>query len=153
AKGEWQVKDVADIGDPKSIPLPVDLSISSDDKLLWVNTFMDGNTHAFDITHPEKPVEIYQKHIGAQLNMVSSSWDGKRLYFTSSLLANWDKKGTDNEQFLKLYEWNGKELKPVFSIDFTAEKLGRPHQMRFGAYALYSGLAARPQVEPLAKLP
>ena len=153
AKGEWQVKDVADIGDPKSIPLPVDLSISSDDKLLWVNTFMDGNTHAFDITHPEKPVEIYQKHIGAQLNMVSSSWDGKRLYFTSSLLANWDKKGTDNEQFLKLYAWNGKELKPVFSIDFTAEKLGRPHQMRFGAHALYSGLAARPQVEPLAKSP
>ena len=153
AKGEWQVKDVADIGDPKSIPLPVDLSISSDDKLLWVNTFMDGNTHAFDITHPEKPVEIYQKHIGAQLNMVSSSWDGKRLYFTSSLLANWDKKGTDNEQFLKLYAWNGKELKPVFSIDFTAEKLGRPHQMRFGAHALYSGLAAKPQFEPLAKSP
>ena len=24
-----------------------------------------------------------------------------------------------------------------FSIDFLAEKLGRPHQMRFGAYSLY----------------
>jgi hypothetical protein len=23
--------------------------------------------------------------------MVSESWDGKRVYFTSSLLANWDK--------------------------------------------------------------
>ena len=34
--------------------------------------------------------------------MVSESWDGKRVYFTSSLLANWDKKGADNEQFLKI---------------------------------------------------
>ena len=35
--------------------------------------------------------------------MVSQSWDGKRVYFTSSLLANWDKKGADNEQFLRSY--------------------------------------------------
>ena len=25
-----------------------------------------------------------------------------------------------------------------FTIDFAAEKLGMPHQMRFGAYSLYS---------------
>ena len=59
------------------------------------------------------------------------------MYFTSSLLANWDKKGDADEQFLKLYNWDGKKLDPVFSIDFNKEKLGRPHQMRFGAYALY----------------
>ena len=35
--------------------------------------------------------------------MVSQTWDGKRVYFTSSLLANWDKKGKDDEQFLKAY--------------------------------------------------
>jgi selenium-binding protein 1 len=69
--------------------------------------------------------------------MVSSSWDGKRLYFTSSLLSKWDKKGEDNEQFIKAYEWDGKELKPQFEIDFFKEKLGRPHEMKFGAYALY----------------
>ena len=63
--------------------------------------------------------------------------DGKRVYFTSSLLANWDKKGEDNEQFFKAYEWNGKSLDQKFAIDFYAEKLGRAHQMRFGAYALY----------------
>ena len=69
--------------------------------------------------------------------MVSQSWDGRRVYFTSSLLANWDKKGEDNEQYFKAYTWDGKTLSPTFAIDFIAEKLGRPHQMRFGAYALY----------------
>ena len=59
-------------------------------------------------------------------------------YFTSSLLANWDKKGDDNEQYFKAFEWNGKEWVPSFSIDFNAEQLGRPHQMRFGAYSLYA---------------
>jgi selenium-binding protein 1 len=138
-KGEWQAKAVADIGDPSKIPLPVDISISNDDTRLWVNSFMDGKTRLFDISNPHKPVQVYEKKIGAQVNMVSSSWDGQRLYYTSSLLANWDKKGQDNEQFLKLYHWDGKELKEQFAIDFYKEKLGRPHQMRFGAYALYAG--------------
>lgn len=141
-KGEWQAKAVADIGDPSKVPLPVDISISRDDKLLWVNTFMDGNTRAFDISNPHNPKQIYQKHIGSQVNMVSSSWDGKRLYYSSSLLANWDKKGKDNEQFLKLYHWDGKELQQQFALDFYAEQLGRPHQMRFGAHALYTAAGA-----------
>jgi selenium-binding protein 1 len=137
-KGEWQAKDVADVGDPSKVPLPVDISISSDDKLLWVNTFMDGKTRAFDISDPFKPKQVYEQKIGAQVNMVSSSWDGKRLYYTSSLLANWDKKGADNEQFLKAYTWDGKQLTQKFAIDFTKEKLGRAHQMVFNAYSLYS---------------
>ncbi|MGR8952955.1 MAG: selenium-binding protein SBP56-related protein [Gammaproteobacteria bacterium] len=137
-KGEWQAKEVADIGDPSKIPLPVDISISSDDRMLWVNSFMDGMTRLFDITDPFKPKQVYEKKIGAQVNMVSSSWDGKRVYFTSSLLANWDKKGADNEQFLKGYAWDGKELTQKFAIDFTKEKLGRAHQMVFNAYSLYS---------------
>jgi selenium-binding protein 1 len=136
-KGLWQAKEVADIGVPSQIPLPVDISIQSDDKLLWVNTFMDGKTRAFDISDPFKPTQVFEQKIGAQVNMVSSSWDGKRLYYTSSLLANWDKKGADNEQFLKAYNWDGKALTEQFAIDFTKEKLGRAHQMLFGAYALY----------------
>jgi len=136
--GEWQAKDVADIGDPSKIPLPVDISIQSDDKMLWVNTFMDGKTRGFDISDPFKPKQVYEKVIAKQVNMVSSSWDGKRLYYTSSLLANWDKKAKDNDQYLKLYHWDGKQLTPQFSIDFIKEKLGRAHQMRFGAYSLYS---------------
>ena len=144
-KSEWQAKEVADIGDPSKVPLPVDISISSDDKLLWVDTFMDGKARAFDISDPTKPKQIYETTIGSQLNMASSSWDGKRVYFTSSLLGNWDKKGKDNEQFFKSYAWDGKELKQQFAIDFLAEKLGRPHQMRFGAYSLYKNVAEAKQ--------
>jgi len=135
--GEWQAKSVAEIGDPSQIPLPVDISISADDRLLWVDTFMDGKLRLFDITNPHAPKLIYEEVIGKQLNMVSQSWDGTRVYFTSSLLANWDKKGEDEDQFLRAYAWDGKKLSATFRIDFKAEGLGRPHQMRFGAYQLY----------------
>ena len=137
-KGEWQATAVADVGDPSKVPLPVDISISADDKHLWVDTFMDGKTRLFDVSDPFKPKQVYEKEIGRQINMASQSWDGKRIYFTSSLLANWDKKGADNEQFFKAYEWDGRQLNAKFAVDFTAEKLGRPHQMRFGAYSLYA---------------
>ncbi|MCI0652919.1 MAG: selenium-binding family protein [Methylococcaceae bacterium] len=149
-KGEWQAKEVADIADPSKVPLPVDISIQSDDALLWVNTFMDGTTRAFDITDPFHPKQVYEKKIGAQVNMVSSSWDGKRLYFTSSLLGNWDKKGKDNEQFFKSFHWDGKQLTEKFAIDFIDQKLGRPHQMRFGARSLYARLDNRPDSTNLA---
>jgi selenium-binding protein 1 len=110
--GEWQAKAVADIGDPSKVPLPVDISITSDDRLLWVDTFMDGKARLFDVSDPHKPVQVSEYQIGKQVNMVSQSWDGKRVYFTSSLLE---------------------------------QKLGRPHQMRFGSKALY-GL--RPEADP-----
>lgn len=60
-QGEWQAKEVADIGDPAQMPLPVDISISSDDKLLWVDTFSDGSTRAFDISDPFHPKQIYRR--------------------------------------------------------------------------------------------
>ena len=69
--------------------------------------------------------------------MISQSWDGKRAYFTSSLLRNWDKKAADDEQYFKSYTWDGSKLNLEFEIDFRAEKLGSAHQMRFGAYGLY----------------
>ena len=137
-KGEWQSRAVADIGDPAKIPLPVDISIASDDSGLWVNTFMDGKTRFFDMSDPFHPKQTYERQIGKQVNMASSSWDGSRVYYTSSLLANWDKKGEDNDQFFKSYRWDGTKLTEAFSIDFNKEKLGRPHQMRFGAYSLYN---------------
>lgn len=136
--GEWQAKDVADIGDASKIPLPVDISISSDDKHLWVDTFMDGKARLFDISDPHSPKQVYEKKIGKQVNMASSSWDGSRVYFTSSLLGNWDKKGEDLDQYFAAYDWNGEELVKKFEINFYEKKLGRPHQMRFGAYSLYS---------------
>lgn len=132
-KGGWAAKDVATIGDPAKIPLPVDISITADGKGLWVNTFMDGLTRYFDLSNPEAPKETYTKKTGKQINMISQSWDGKRVYITSSLLANWDKKGEDNEQFLALFHWDGKELKEQWRIDFNKEKLGRAHHMKFSA--------------------
>jgi selenium-binding protein 1 len=135
--GEWQAEDVGPVGDPAKVPLPVDLSISSDDNLLFVTTFSDGAVRVFDISNPHMPKQIHEQVIGKQLNMVSQSWDGKRLYFTSSLLARWDKQGEDNEQFLKGYTWDGKKLAPTFAVDFTKEELGRPHLMRFGSASLY----------------
>ena len=132
-KGEWQAKDVGTIGDPAKIPLPVDISIAADATGLWVNTFMDGMTRYFDISNPEAPKEIYTKKMGSQVNMVSQSYDGKRVYFTTSLLANWDKKGEENEQWLKAFDWDGKDLVEKFTVDFKAEKLGRAHHMKFSA--------------------
>lgn len=136
--GEWHATSVGMIGDPSKLPLPVDISLSADDSTLFVDTFMDGMTRIYDVSDPFSPRLIHEKKIGAQVNMVSQSWDGKRLYYTSSLLANWDKAGEDNEQFLKAYTWDGKELSPRFEIDFMAEELGRPHLMRFGSSALYT---------------
>jgi selenium-binding protein 1 len=114
----------------------VDLSLSADGKGLWVNTFMDGTTHHFDLSNPEAPKQDYSKHTGSQVNMISQSWDGKRVYISSSLLSKWDKTGKDNEQFVKLFAWDGKELKEVWMLDFTKLQLGRPHHMKFGAASL-----------------
>ena len=135
AAGQWQAKDVATIGDPAKIPLPVDISITADGKGLWVNTFMDGTTRYFDMSNPEAPKQTYTKVTGKQVNMVSQSWDGKRVYITSSLLANWDKKGDMDEQVLRMFNWDGKELTQVFEVDFKAQNLGRAHHMKFSAKA------------------
>jgi selenium-binding protein 1 len=134
---EWVAKEVGTIGDPAKIPLPVDISITRDGKGLWVNTFMDGKTRYFDLSKPEAPKQTYEKVTGKQINMISQSWDGKRLYITSSLLANWDKGGADNEQFLRGFAWDGKELTQKFEIDFTKENLGRAHHMKLGSRGLH----------------
>jgi selenium-binding protein 1 len=136
--GEWQAREVATIGDPAKIPLPVDISINREGTGLWVNTFMDGKTRYFDLTNPEQPKQTYEKVTGKQVNMISQSWDGSRVYIASSLLANWDKGGADNEQFVRAFAWDGKELKPAFEVDFNKEKLGRAHHMKFGSKATQS---------------
>lgn len=141
AAGQWQAKEVATIGDPAKIPLPVDISITADGKGLWVNTFMDGTTRYFDLSNPEAPKQTYSKVTGKQVNMVSQSWDGKRVYITSSLLANWDKKGEADEQFLRAFHWDGKELSLAFEVDFHKEKLGRAHHMKFGTKAVRAAYA------------
>ena len=131
-KGEWQSKEVAHIGAAGG-SLPVDISLSADDQRLFVDCFGDGICRVFDVSDPHHPVVTHENQIGRQLNMVSQSWDGKRLYFSSSLLARWDKAGADNEQFIRGYAWNGKQLDLKFALDFNELKLGRPHHMLFGS--------------------
>lgn len=150
AQGQWRAMEVGTIGDPAKIPLPVDISITADGKGLWVNTFMDGMTRHFDLSNPEQPKETYAKHTGKQVNMISQSWDGKRVYITSSLLEKWDKGGADNEQFLRAFHWDGKELKPAFEVDFAKEKLGRAHHMKFSARAIGTA-ALRPNPDAVVQ--
>jgi methanethiol oxidase len=135
--GTFAATAVSDIGDPKKIPLPVDISLSVDDKYLFVATFMDGSVRVYDVSNPHKPKLVTEQKIASQVNMVSETWGGERVYFTSSLLANWDKGGKDDEQFLKAYKWDGKKLEPLWTVDFKAEKLGRAHIMRFGQESFY----------------
>ena len=93
---------------------------------------------AFDLSNPEAPRQTYALHTGSQVNMVSQSWDGSRVYVSSSLLAKWDKKGVDDEQFVKRFAWDGVALTESWKVDFYKEKLGRAHHMKLGA-------AARPE--------
>ncbi len=137
--GEWQAKEVADIGEPGSPTFPGSIVITNDDNFLWAQGNADGISRLFDISDPHHPKAIYQKKIGSQINMGSSSWDGSRLYYTSSALSKWDRSDEEAEQFVRGYNWDSKELKQTFSVDFIAENLGRAHNMRFGAHSLYAG--------------
>ena len=147
--GTFKASAVADIGNPKDTPLPVDISLSADDRFLFVDSFMDGKVRVFDVSDPHKPKLVHEQKIGSQVNMVSQTWDGERVYFTSSLLANWDKTGKDNEQFVKAYGWDGKKLAPLFTVDFLKENLGRPHHMHFGQDQFYKNqIYSRAQSRP-----
>jgi len=147
-QGQWQAEDIATVGGAGGV-LPVDISLSADDRTLFVDCFGDGKCRVFDVSNPHQPKQVYEKQIGHQLNMASQSWDGKRIYFSSSLLANWDKGGDDNEQFVKAFAWDGRELTEKFALDFTALKLGRPHHMLFGSSKLGKGSLAKANRPPL----
>ncbi|MDJ0868466.1 MAG: selenium-binding protein SBP56-related protein [Myxococcota bacterium] len=140
--GTFEAVELADIGNPADVPLPVDISLSADDRFLFVDSFMDGTVRVFDVSSPRKPKLVLEQKLGQQLNMVSQSWDGERVYFTTSLLANWDKTGDANDQFVKAFDWDGAKLTPRFEVDFIEEGLGRPHIMRFGSIDFYKGRVA-----------
>ena len=55
----------ATIGDPAKTPLPVDISLSSDDRFLFVDTFMDGKVRVFDVSDPRAPKLVHEQKIGA----------------------------------------------------------------------------------------
>ena len=149
ASGEWQAKDVATIGDPSKIPLPVDISISADGKGLWVNTFMDGKTRYFDLTNPEQPKQTYEKIPASR-----STWSRRAGTASASTSRprcsrTGTRTGEDNEQFLRGFDWDGKELTQTFEVDFYKEKLGRAHHMKLGSKALKAAYAD--QAEPASR--
>jgi hypothetical protein len=81
ADGEWKAKEVADIGDASKVPLPVDISISADDKALWVNTWNDGKTRLFDVSDPHHPKLVLARQLGQETGSLgrSSVLQGLRL--------------------------------------------------------------------------
>jgi len=124
--GTWATKNIADIGEN----IPVDISLAPDDSKVYVNSFMDGTLRVYDVSNPFEGKLVEQVKLGEMANMVSESWDGKRIYATNSLLSQWDKPGP---YWLKAYAWEGGKLVPKFTTDFTA--VGRAHIMNFGTAA------------------
>src|SRR5215510_9141202 len=110
--GRFDTKNIADIGKDT---LPVDISIAPDDSKVYVNTYGDGTLRVYDVTNPFEGKLIQQIKLGEQANMVSTSWDGKRVYATSSLLSRWDKP--DAKHWLKGLVWDGDKLVEKFSVD------------------------------------
>ena len=126
--GTFDTKNIANIGDGT---LPVDISIAPDDSKVYVNTFMDGTLRVYDVTNPFEGKLIETVKLGDMANMVSTSWDGTRVYSTNSLLSKWDKPG---DYWLKAFAWENGKLVPKFTTDFNP--VGRAHIMNFGSNAM-----------------
>jgi selenium-binding protein 1 len=122
--GTFASKNIAEIGNN----IPVDISIAPDDSKIYVNSYGDGTLRVYDVTNPFEGKLIHQAKLGEQANMVSTSWDGQRVYATTSLLSRWDKPG---DHWLKGFAWEGGQLVPKFTTDFAG--VGRAHIMNFGA--------------------
>src|SRR5487761_742502 len=88
-------------------PLVTDISLSLDDKQLYVSAWGPGEFLQFDVSDPFKPKKTGSVHLGGivrkaahpksgPLNggpqMVEVSRDGKRIYITNSLYASWDEQ-------------------------------------------------------------
>jgi len=144
----WQAKPVATVGDGSGHVLAADLSISADDQLLWVSDWNAGTSYTFDVSDPHAPQPLLVTRIGDQLAQVAQSWNGQRLYFTSGVHSDWDKKtgARGDVQFFKAYAWDGAALSTMFAIDFAKEGLGRPLQIQLGAYALFPAMPPNAEV-------
>ena len=90
-------------------PLLTDINLSLDDRFLYASCWGTGEMRQYDVSDPFSPKLIGSVHIGGivrrathparpdeALNggpqMVEVSRDGRRVYFTNSLYAPWDKQ-------------------------------------------------------------
>ncbi len=134
--GTFAATAVGDLGDV----LPVDISLSKDDRYLYVVGFMTGEVQQWDVSDPFRPKRLRSLKVGESANMISQSWDGRRLYVTNSLLSRWDKPGPFFMKRILVADDGNLSLDPDVSVDFGP--IGRPHQMNFGSAALYGTRAS-----------
>jgi selenium-binding protein 1 len=130
-------------------PLITDISLSVDDRDLYVSCWGTGELKRFDVTDPPNPRETASVHLGGivrraehpasgPLNggpqMVETSRDGRRVYLTNSLYASWDAQfypeGIDG-WLVKLDAGpdGSLALDPDLLVTYSGE---RPHQVRLG---------------------
>jgi selenium-binding protein 1 len=128
-------------------PLITDISLSVDDRNLYVSCWGTGELKRFDVSDPRAPRQTGSVHLGGivrqaahpasgPLNggpqMVETSRDGKRVYLTNSLYAAWDEQfypdGIDG-WFVKLDANDDGSLTvdPGVFVPYSGE---RPHQVR-----------------------
>jgi methanethiol oxidase len=128
-------------------PLITDISLSVDDKDLYVSCWGTGELKRFDVSNPRQPRETASVRLGGivgraahpaggPLNggpqMVETSRDGRRIYLTNSLYASWDAQfypeGIDG-WFVKLDAGDDGSLTvdPDVFVPYSGE---RPHQVR-----------------------
>ncbi|HET6548861.1 MAG TPA: selenium-binding protein SBP56-related protein, partial [Solirubrobacter sp.] len=128
-------------------PLITDISLSVDDRDLYVSCWGTGELKRFDVSNPRAPRETGSVRLGGIVQrashpasgplqggpqMVETSRDGKRVYLTNSLYAAWDEQfypaGIDG-WMVKLDAGDDGSLTvdPEFFVPFSGE---RPHQIR-----------------------
>ena len=129
-------------------PLLSDINLSVDDQRLYASCWGTGETRQYDVSDPHHPKLIGSIHLGGivrkashparpgeTLNggpqMVELSRDGKRVYFTNSLYAAWDKQfypaGIDGWMVKVDVKADGMTLDPKFFLEFGDL---RGHQVR-----------------------
>jgi selenium-binding protein 1 len=132
-------------------PLITDISLSVDDRDLYVSCWGTGELKRFDVSNPRQPRETASVRLGGivertahaadpsrPLNggpqMVETSRDGRRVYLTNSLYASWDAQfypeGIDGWLVkLDAGEDGSLTVDPGVFAEFSGE---RPHQVRLG---------------------
>ena len=130
-------------------PLLTDINLSVDDRFLYASCWGTGEMRQYDVSNPFSPKLIGSVHIGGivrrashpaspgeALNggpqMVEISRDGRRVYFTNSLYAAWDKQfypdGIRGWMVkLEVASDGGIQLDPKLFVDFGEL---RGHQVR-----------------------
>ncbi len=125
--------------------LVTDISLSVDDRDLYVSCWGTGELKRYDVSDPRNPRETATVKLGGIVSraahpasgplnggpqMVETSRDGRRVYLTNSLYAAWDEQfypeGIDG-WMVKLDAEGDLRLDPDFFLEFHGE---RPHQVR-----------------------